>query len=72
MAVIGQRLHKMTHSKTFQKLVVELHDDSEGLTPVQKKAIEYLYEDYAKEKNISAKLAYEMDLASCKADGAWL
>ena len=72
MAVIGQRLHKMTHSKTFQKLVVELHADSEGLTPVQKKAIEYLYEDYAKEKNISAKLAYEMDLASSKAYGAWL
>ncbi len=72
MAVIGQRLHKMTHSKTYQKLICELHADSEGLTPVQKKAIEHLYDDYAQEKNISAKLAYEMDLASSKAYGAWL
>ena len=72
MAVIGQRLHKMTHSKTYQKLICELHADSEGLTPVQKKAIEHLYDDYAQEKNISAKLAYEMDLANSKAYGAWL
>ena len=72
MAVIGQRLHKMTHSKTYQKLICELHADSEGLTPVQKKAIEHLYDEYAQEKNISAKLAYEMDLANSKAYGAWL
>ncbi len=72
MAILGKRLHTMTHSKTYQKLVVELHEDSEGLTPVQKKSVEHLYDDYAKEKNISAKLAYEMDLASSKAYGAWL
>ena len=52
--------------------VEELHADSEGLTAVQKKAVEHLYEDYAKTKNISARLDYEMDLASNKAYGAWL
>ena len=72
MAVLGKRIHKLTHSKTYEALVCELHADSEGLTPVQKKAVEHLYDWYAKEKNISAKLSYEMDLASNKAYGAWL
>ena len=34
--------------------------------------MEHLYEGYARSKNISAKLSYEMDLASNKAYGAWL
>ena len=72
MAILGQRLHRMTHTKTYQKLICELHADSEGLTPVQKKSVELLYDDYAREKNISAKLAYEIDLANNKAYGAWL
>ena len=72
MALLGQRLHKLTHSKTYQKLVCELHADGEGLTPVQKKTVEHLYDYYAKEKNITAKLAYEMDLADSKAYGDWL
>ena len=71
MAVLGKQIHKLTHSKTFEKLVCELHEDSEGLTELQKKTIEQLYKDYAKSKNISAKLSYEMDLASSKAYGAW-
>ena len=72
MAVLGKHIHKLTHSKRFEKLVQELHADSEGLTPVQKKAVEHLYDDWSKTKNISAKLSYEMDLASNKAYGAWL
>ena len=72
MAVLGKRVHKLTHSKTYEKLLQELHADSEGLTPVQKKAIEHLYERWSKSKNISAKLSYEMDLASNRAYGAWL
>lgn len=72
MAVVGKQLHKLTHSKTFQKLVVELHEDSEGLTEVQKKLIGHLYDDYSRNKNISAKLAYEIDVASNKAYGDWL
>ena len=72
MAVLGKMIHKMTHDKRFEALICELHADSEGLTPVQKKAIEHLYDDYAKSKNISAKLSYEMDLADGKAYTAWL
>ena len=72
MAVVGKQLHKLTHSKAFQKLVVELHEDSEGLTEVQKKLIGHLYDDYSRNKNISAKLAYEIDVASNKAYGDWL
>lgn len=72
MAIVGKQLHKLTHSKTFQKLVVELHEDSEGLTEVQKKLIGHLYDDYSRNKNISAKLAYEIDVASNKAYGDWL
>ena len=72
MAILGKRLYKMTHAKTFEKLICELRADGEGLTPVQKKAVEHLYDDYAKFKNISAALDYEMDLANNKAYGAWL
>ena len=72
MAALGKQIHKLTHDKNFEKLVRELHEDSEGLTPVQKKAIEHLYEGWSKSKNIDAKLSYEMDLASNKAYGAWL
>ena len=72
MAILGKRLYKMTHAKTFEKLICELRADGEGLTPVQKKAVEHLYDRYAKVKNIPAKLDYEMDLASNKAYGAWL
>ena len=72
MAVLGKQIHRLTHSKTYEKLLSELHADSEGLSPVQKKALEHLYEDWSKTKNISAKLSYEIDLAESKAYGAWL
>ena len=72
MAVLGKQVHKLSHSKTYEKLVQELHADSEGLTPVQKKTIEHLYEFWSKSKNISAQLSFEMDLASNRAYAAWL
>ena len=72
MAVLGKQIYKMTHDKRYEKLICELHADSEGLTPVQKKAVEHLYKGYARAKNISAELSYEMDVASNKAYGAWL
>ena len=72
MAVLGRQLHKLTHAKGYQTLICQLHEDGEGLTPVQKKAVEHLYEDYARSKNISAALSYEMDLAFNKAYGDWL
>ena len=72
MAIIGKRLHTLTHSKTYVNLIKELHENSEGLTEVQKKGIEHLYERYMKSKNISAKLSYEMDCAFNKAYTDWL
>ena len=72
MAILGKRIFKLTHAPRYTSLLEELRADGEGLTSVQKKAVEHLYDSYAREKNISPKLSYEMDLASNKAYGAWL
>ena len=72
MAILGKHLHRLTHAKAYQKLLVELHEDGEGLTPVQKKAVEHLYDRYQRGKNLSAKLSYEMDAAASRAYGDWL
>ena len=72
MAILGKRLYKLTHAPRYCALLEELHADGEGLTEVQKKAAGHLYDKYARMKNVSAKLDYEVDLASNKAYGAWL
>ena len=72
MAILGRRLYAMTHDPEYVQLVCDLHADGEGLTPVQKKAVEHLYQDYAKVKNISPELNYEIDLAASKSYSAWL
>ena len=71
-AEIGQILHDMTHEARYEELIRELYEDSEGLTDVQKKMIEHLYEDYAKEKNVTKELDYEMSVAGSKAYADWL
>ncbi len=72
MAVIGRQIYKLTHAKRYVTLLTELHENGEGLTPVQRQAVAHLYDAYAREKNIPAKLAYEMDLAGNRAYGDWL
>ena len=72
MAILGKQYHKLTHSKKYQRLVCELHEDSEGLSPVQKKAVEHLYDGYKKTKNFTPQFSFEMDLAANKAYGDWL
>ena len=72
MAVLSDRYFRLTHTKRYAQLVTELHADSEGLTPVQKKVVEHLYEAWEKEKNIPAKLNYEMSLAYNRAYSKWL
>lgn len=72
MAILGKQVFKMTHAKGYEKLICELHADHEGLTPVQAKAVEHLYDRYAKVKNISAELDFEMDMAANRAYGDWL
>ena len=72
MALVGKRVFELTHSEEYQKLICELYEDSEGLSEIQKKAVEHLYEDYARTKNFSPEFAYEMDCAYNKAYGDWL
>ena len=72
MALVGQQIFKLTHSKKYERLVSELHENSEGLSPLQKKAVEHLYDDYSKVTNQTAKFSYEMDMVASKAYGDWL
>ena len=72
MAILGKHIHELTHSETYQTLVCELNEDSEGLEPLEKKLVERLYEQYEKSKNLTAEFSYEMDMAFNKAYGAWL
>ncbi len=72
MALLGKRLYKLTHAKRYAALLEELHADAEGLSEAEKKAVEHLYDDHARIKNVSAALDYKVDLASNKAYAAWL
>lgn len=72
MSVLGKRCHSLLHSKTFVKLLCELHDNPEGLTDVQKATIRHFYDDYIKTKNQSADFAYRLSLAENKAYSKWL
>ena len=72
MAIVGKHIHKLLHSKKYVRLITELHEDSEGLTFLQKKLVDRLYEDYCKTKNYSEKFVYEMQAAAGKAYGQWL
>ncbi len=72
MSILGKQLYTLTHAPRFEQLVTELHADGEGLTAVQKKAVAHLYDDYARSKNISAELDFEMDSVANRAYGDWL
>ena len=72
MAILGKRVYAMTHAKKYVALLCALHENSDGLTAVQKRAIAKLYEDYSKTKNFTAKFNYEMDCALNRAYGDWL
>ncbi len=72
MAIIEKQIFRMTHDREYVDLLTSLYYDGEGLTDVQKKAVEHLYEDYAKEKNLTEEFAYERDLASNRAYADWL
>lgn len=72
MAILGQQVYKLTHSKRYVRLLTELHEDSEGLDLAQKKAIQHAYENYELTKNFTADFAYQLDLAQSTAYGKWL
>ncbi len=72
MAILGKQLFRLTHAKRYVSLLTELHGTGEGLTPVQKRAVDCLYDAYAKEKNMTPAFAYKMDVAFNRAYGDWL
>lgn len=72
MAIVGKHLYELMHSETYERLVVELHADSDGLTPVQKKLIERLYEGHQKVKNQTPEFSFQADQAVNQAYGQWL
>ena len=72
MAVLGKRLHSLTHSKRYVALLRSLHDDPGDLTAAQKRTVELLWRQYGKTKNETAAFAYERDLAASQAYGRWL
>ena len=67
-----KQLFRLTHSKTYARLVTELAAGHEGLSPVQQKVVEHKNDAWQKGKNISAKLDYEMTLAYSRAYAKWL
>ena len=72
MAILGKQVYALTHDPAYTELLTALHEDGEGLTPVQKKAVEHLYEHWAREKNISPELSFEMDMAASHSYSDWL
>jgi len=72
MAIIGKQLFKMTHAKGYIKLITELHENSDGLTEVQKKTVEHLYDHYSKVKNQTPEFAFEMDMIASRAYSDWI
>ena len=72
IAVLSKQLFRLTHSKTYARLVTELAVGHEGLSPVQQKVVEHKNDEWQKGKNISAKLDYEMTLAYSRAYAKWL
>lgn len=72
MAIVGKHLYELTHSDAYQQLIVALHDNGEGLTPVQQRLIDRLYEGYRKSKNVTPEFSFEADQAVNQAYGQWL
>lgn len=72
IAVLSDRHFRLLHGKRYTQLLLALHEDDTGLTPVQKKVVEHLYDTYEKEKNVPARLNYEVSLAFSRAYAKWL
>ena len=72
MAILGRRVFELTHAPEYVSLLTELHENGEGLTDLQKKAVAHLWEAYGREKNFTPEFAYALDLAMNRAYGDWL
>ena len=72
MAVVGKRVFELTHSDEYIALVTELHRDGSGLDDIEKKAVDYMWRDYCREKNFTPEFSYNMDVAFNRAYTKWL
>ena len=72
MALVGKHVFALSHSPELQTLLCELHEDSEGLTALERKTVEYEYRDYCRTKNFTPEFAFENDKVHSAAYGAWL
>lgn len=71
-AFLSKKHFEITHSDEFSSLVCGLHDDPSGLSELENKVVDKLYDEWKKEKNLSEELVYKYTLASNKAFSKWL
>ncbi|MBP5427735.1 MAG: carboxypeptidase M32 [Clostridia bacterium] len=72
MAILGRRIFSLTHSKRYVGLLTALKNDGEGLTDRQRRAVEMLFRENEKEKNLTPAFAFEFHRAETRAYAAWL
>lgn len=71
-AFLGKYVFELSHSEKYCSLLTYLYEHRDELSFTQKRAIEMLYNDYAKTKNFSPEFDYEMSMVFAKAYGDWL
>ncbi|MBQ6546357.1 MAG: carboxypeptidase M32, partial [Lachnospiraceae bacterium] len=72
VALLSLQIFRLTHADRYIELLSELAADNEGLTKLQKRTVELLYDQYSKTKNIPEDFAHKMDLDGNKAYADWL
>ncbi|MGN1235666.1 MAG: hypothetical protein ACI4U2_06770, partial [Christensenellaceae bacterium] len=72
MAILGKRLHELTHSEQYERLVTELYAERAQLEPLSRRLVELHYRRYQKTKGQTAEFSYEFDRAANLAYGKWL
>ena len=72
MSFFSNQEYKIQKSKSFQKLVVDLHNKIDKLDYLDQILVKNLYEEYEKTKNITPKMELAMSKVYCKAYIDWL
>ena len=72
MSFVSNQCFKIKKSKSFEKLVIDLHQELDSLDYLDQILVKYLYEDYLKNKNITPKMELEMSKIYNQAYIDWL